>query len=96
MFLGQILMSVVWAAVAGLGITVAHQLLPEKIGLASSMYTSSLPLSGAVGGALGAFGVSWLGIPHLFFIPAALSTAGFIGLFGTIRRCRPDDAVLRR
>lgn len=78
----------------GLGITVAHQLYPRKIGLASSMYTSCLPLTGAIGGALGALGVSWLGVPHLFFIPAALATIGFLGLLVTSRRYRPDGAAL--
>lgn len=94
LLVGQILMSALWAAVAGLGITVAHQLHPHRIGLASSMYTSCLPLAGAIGGALGALGVSWLGIPHLFFIPAILSTMGFLGLLVTSRRYRPDDTAL--
>lgn len=94
LLLGQILMSALWAAIAGLGITVAHQLHPHKIGLASSMYTSSLPLSGAIGGALGALGVSWLGVPHLFFIPAVLATLGFFGLLVTGRRYRPDNTAL--
>lgn len=93
LLVGQILMSGLWAAIAGLGITIAHQLHPGKVGLASSMYTSSLPLASAIGGALGALGVSWLGIPHLFFIPAALSVLGFVGLLITDRRYRPDDTA---
>ncbi|WP_157683412.1 MFS transporter [Microlunatus soli] len=93
LFLGQILMSGVWAASAGLGITVAQQLYPQRVGLASSMYGSTLPLAGALGGALGAFGVGSLGIPHVFFIPAALTVCGFIGMVLTARRYRPDDSA---
>ncbi len=93
LFVGQILMSGVWAAVAGLGITVAQQLCPERIGLASSMFSSCIPLAGAVGGSVGAFGVGWLGIPHLFVIPAALTALGFVGFLLTARRFRPDDSA---
>lgn len=93
LFVGQILMSGVWAAVAGLGITVAQQLHPTKIGLASSMYSSCIPLAGALGGSLGAFGVGWLGIPHVFIIPATLTALGFVGMLLTARRFRPDDSV---
>ena len=57
------------------------------------MYSSCLPLAGAIGGSLGAFGVSWLGIPHLFIIPAILAALGFIGLLLTTRRFHPDDSA---
>lgn len=93
LFLGQILMSGVWACTAGLGITVAQQLYPQRVGLASSMYGSCLPLAGALGGSLGAFGVGSLGIPHVFFIPAVLTTCGFVGMALTARRYRPDDSA---
>ncbi|MGW0228598.1 MFS transporter [Actinopolymorpha singaporensis] len=93
LFAGQVLMSGVWAAVAGLGITVAQQLCPERIGLASSMFSSCIPLAGAVGGSIGAFGVGWLGIPALFVIPAALTALGFVGFLLTGRRFRPDDSA---
>ncbi|NYH81531.1 SET family sugar efflux transporter-like MFS transporter [Actinopolymorpha cephalotaxi] len=93
LFVGQMLMSGLWAAVAGLGITVAQQLCPDRIGLASSMFSSCIPLAGAVGGSVGAFGVGWLGIPQLFVIPAALTALGFVGFLLTARRFRPDDAA---
>ena len=93
LFLGQFLMSGVWAAMAGLGITIAQQLAPERVGLASSLYGSTLPLASAMGGSLGALGVSWLGMPQLFFIPAVLSALGFVGLILTARRFRPDDSA---
>jgi len=93
LFAGQVLMSGLWAAAAGLGFTIAQQLSPHRIGLASSMFSSALPLGGAVGGALGSVGVVWLGIPHLFFVPATLTALGAIGLLVIARRYRPDDAV---
>ncbi|MET9023436.1 MFS transporter [Actinopolymorpha sp. NPDC004070] len=93
LFVGQALMSGVWAAVAGLGITVAQQLCPDRIGLASSMFSSCIPLAGAVGGSVGAFGVGWLGIPHLFVIPAVLTVLGFAGFLLTSRRFKPDDSA---
>ncbi|WP_268239248.1 MFS transporter [Microlunatus endophyticus] len=96
LFLGQILMSGLWAAIAGLGITVAQQLQPRRIGLASSLYSSALPLAGAVGGVISAFSVGWLGIPRLFFIPACLTALGFVGLILTSRRFRPDDSAFIR
>ena len=93
LFAGQILMSGVWATSAGLGITVAQQLYPQRVGLASSMYGSVIPLAGALGGSLGAFGVTTLGIPHVFFIPATLTVLGFVGMILTARRYRPDDSA---
>jgi len=96
LFLGQILMSGLWAAIAGLGITVAQQLQPERIGLASSLYSSAMPLAGAIGGVLSAFSVGWLGIPRLFFIPAGLTALGVVGLALTSRRFRPDDSAFAR
>lgn len=93
LFLGQILMSGVWAAMAGLGISIAQQLLPDRVGLASSLYGSALPLAGALGGAVGAFGVAALGVPEVFWIPAGLTVLGCIGLFWVGRRYRPDESV---
>lgn len=80
LFLGQILMSVLWAAIAGLGVTVAQQLYPEGVGLASSVFMSSIMLSGGLGGALGGLGAALVGIPQVFFIPAALTLLGTLGL----------------
>jgi len=96
LFAGQALMSGLWAAIAGLGITVAQQLQSERVGLASSMYGSCIPLAGALGGSVGSFGVAWLGIPRLFFIPAALTALGVVGLVLTARRFRPDDSAFAR
>lgn len=96
LYLGQTLMSCLWAAIAGLGVTVAQQLYPQGIGLASSVFMSSIALAGGLGGAIGGLGTAWLGLPHVFFLPAALSSVGVVGLFVTTRRYRPDDAAFAR
>jgi len=61
LFVGQILMSALWAAVAGLGVTVAQQLYPYGVGLASSVFMSSIMLNGGLGGAIGGLGTALLG-----------------------------------
>ena len=61
MFVGQILMSALWAAIAGLGVTVAQQLYPYGVGLASSVFMSSIMLNGGLGGAIGGLGTALLG-----------------------------------
>lgn len=76
LFVGQTFMSVVWAVIAGLGISVAQELAPRRVGLASSLFSSAIPLSGAFGGLVGAFGVLWLGLPRVFLVPAALAAVG--------------------
>ncbi len=93
LFLGQILMSGLWAAMAGLGVSVAQQLYPQGVGLASSVFMSSILLAGGLGGAIGGLGTAALGLPHVFFLPAGLSALGVIGLFWASTRYRPDDTV---
>jgi SET family sugar efflux transporter-like MFS transporter len=91
LFVGQILMSALWAAIAGLGVTVAQQLYPEGVGLASSVFMSSIMLSGGLGGAIGGLGTALVGVPHVFFISAALTMVGTIGLVAMARRYRRSD-----
>lgn len=93
LFLGQILMSGLWAAMAGLGVSVAQQLYPQGVGFASSVFMSSIALAGGIGGALGGLGTAALGLPHVFFLPAGLSVIGVAGLFWASRRYRPDESV---
>ncbi len=93
LFLGQILMSGLWAAMAGLGVSVAQQLYPQGVGFASSVFMSSIALAGGIGGAIGGFGTAALGLPHVFFLPAGLSVIGAVGLFWASRRYRPDESV---
>jgi SET family sugar efflux transporter-like MFS transporter len=80
LFVGQILMSALWAALAGLGVSVAQQLYPEGVGLASTVFMSSIMLSGGLGGAIGGLGSALVGIPQIFFVSAALGALGTAGL----------------
>ena len=93
LFVGQLLMSALWAAIAGLGVTVAQQLYPQGVGLASSVFMSSIALSGGLGGALGGLGTALLGMPHVFYVSAVLGVGGVIGLVMTERRFRPSQSA---
>jgi SET family sugar efflux transporter-like MFS transporter len=86
LFVGQLLMSALWAAIAGLGVTVAQQLYPYGVGLASSVFMSSIMLSGGLGGAIGGLGTALVGVPHVFFISAVLGAFGATGLVVLARR----------
>jgi MFS transporter, SET family, sugar efflux transporter len=93
LFVGQLLMSALWAAIAGLGVTVAQQLYPQGVGLASSVFMSSIALSGGLGGALGGLGTALLGMPHVFFVSAVLGVGGVLGLVMTERKFRPSQSA---
>lgn len=90
LFVGQILMSALWASIAGLGVSVAQQLYPQGVGLASSVFMSSIMLSGGLGGAIGGLGTALLGVPQVFYVPAVLGAIGGLGLVLTERRFRPS------
>lgn len=80
MFAGQILMGGVWGVFAALGIIVAQRLLPRAVATASAIFMSSAALSTALGGATGGLGVALVGLPNVFFFPAAFSAAAVVGL----------------
>ena len=86
LFAAQILMAGLWAAVAGLGINVAQHLYPQGVGLASSTFLGSIPVSSSFGGVIGALGVTHLGIPAVFFLPTVLCGLSAVGLFVLQRR----------
>lgn len=77
---GQVLMAGVIATFGVLGITVAQRLQPARVGMASSVFLSAMAINGAVGGLIGSIGMSWLGLPHLFWISASVATAGALAL----------------
>jgi SET family sugar efflux transporter-like MFS transporter len=74
LFLGQALTAGLWACVGGLGVSIAQSLFPEGVGTASGIFLGAIPLGSAVGGAIGGLGVAAIGLPHVFFLPAALTT----------------------
>ena len=47
-----------WATLGGIGITVAQDLYPSGIGMASSLYFSALRFAAAIGGVAGGLGVA--------------------------------------
>jgi SET family sugar efflux transporter-like MFS transporter len=75
-----VLNSAMWATLGGIGITVAQDLHPSGIGLASSLYFSAIRFSAAIGGIAGAVGVRWFGVPGVFVVPAALCAVAAVGL----------------
>jgi MFS transporter, SET family, sugar efflux transporter len=80
MFVGQILMGVLWGIFASLGIIAAQRLLPTAVATASAIFMSSYSVSGALGGLTGGLGVGLIGLPNVFFIPAAFASLAALGL----------------
>ena len=85
MFAGQILMGCAWSIFASLGIITAQQLLPTALATASAVFLSSTALGTALGGLTGGLGVAIVGLPQLFFIPAAFSSIAVLGLASMAR-----------
>jgi SET family sugar efflux transporter-like MFS transporter len=75
-----LLNAAMWATLGGIGITVAQDLYPSGVGLASSLYFSAIRFSGAIGGMAGGLGVGWFGVPGVFLVPAALCVVAAVGL----------------
>jgi SET family sugar efflux transporter-like MFS transporter len=82
----QVLLSAMWAGMAGLGVSVAQELYPSGVGLASSTFMSSLVFASTVGGLLGSAFVTVLGVPGIFVVPAVLCTAALVGMAVLARR----------
>lgn len=79
LFLGQLLMSILWGCIAGLGVNIAQHLYPKGSGVATSTYLSTTVFASTLGGAIGSLGVAALGLPHVFFIPAGVSALALVG-----------------
>ncbi|GAA1576189.1 sugar efflux transporter [Kribbella hippodromi] len=78
LFLGQALTAGLWACVGALGVTIAQRLYPQGVGTASAVFLSAIPVGSAIGGAIGGLGVAAIGLPHVFFIPAALTALAIV------------------
>jgi MFS transporter, SET family, sugar efflux transporter len=81
LFLGQFLMSVLWATIAGLGVNVAQHLYPKGAGVATTTFMSTTVFASTLGGLIGTIGIIPLGLPHVFFVPAIICACSFVGLF---------------
>jgi SET family sugar efflux transporter-like MFS transporter len=90
-----VLNSAMWATLGGIGITVAQDLYPKGIGLASSLNFSALRFSAAIGGVAGGLGVGWFGVPGVFLVPALLCIVAAVGLLiqAMVRHHTPDVLV---
>lgn len=63
------------AVVFGLGVTYAQRLSPGSAGLAGSVFFSAQALSALTGSLMGSGGVWLVGLPGMFFVPAAALAA---------------------
>ena len=86
MLAAQILMGGVWGVFMVLGILGAQRLVPSAVATASAIFLSSSALSSALGGVAGGIGVATLGLPSVFFIPAACSLLAVVGLTAMARK----------
>ncbi|WP_157973851.1 MFS transporter [Desertihabitans aurantiacus] len=75
-----LLNSAMWATLGGIGISVAQELYPSGVGMASSLYFSAMRFAAAIGGIAGGLGVGWFGVPGVFLVPAALCVVSAAGL----------------
>lgn len=91
LFVGQALTAGLWACVGALGVSIAQQLYPEGVGTASGVFLSSIPVGSAIGGAIGGLGVAAIGLPHVFFIPAALTTIATVAFAILSTRIRQEN-----
>jgi SET family sugar efflux transporter-like MFS transporter len=89
LFIGQTLTAGLWACVGALGVSIAQSLYPEGIGTASGVFLSAIPVGSAIGGTIGGLGVAAIGLPHVFFIPATLTTLATVAFVVLSTRARP-------
>jgi SET family sugar efflux transporter-like MFS transporter len=90
-----VLNAAMWATLGGLGITVAQDLYPSGIGMASSLYFSAIRFAGGIGGAAGALGVRWFGVPGVFAVPALLCLVAAVGLLVQAINGRGENLKIR-
>ncbi len=95
LFLGQALTAGLWACVGALGVSIAQSLYPEGVGTASGIFLSAIPVSSAIGGAIGGLGVAAIGLPHVFFIPATLTMLATVAFAVLSIRSRPTGPARR-
>ncbi len=84
MYVIQSVHAFVFAAMAGLGVAYAQSLAGAAVGLGSAVYFAGQSLAGPVGSMMGSYGVSVVGIPAVFFLPAGICglAAVVMGVWG--------------
>jgi MFS transporter, SET family, sugar efflux transporter len=96
LIVATVLNAAMWATLGGIGITVAQDMYPTGIGMASALYFSAVRFAGGVGGIAGGLGVGWFGVPGVFLVPALLCILAAAGLLVQARvRHRTTDALAR-
>ena len=96
LIVATVLNAAMWATLGGIGITVAQDLYPYGIGMASTLYFSAVRFAGAVGGIAGALGVGWFGVPGVFLVPALLCIVSAAGLLVQARARHRTTYTLTR
>ncbi|MFD3401583.1 MFS transporter [Kribbella sp. NPDC058693] len=81
--IGQVFMSVAVAATGALGVAIAQDLVPERLATATNTFSSSVMVSGALGGLYTGIAGDSLGIPRLFVLPAAAAVVAAV-LYGAM------------
>jgi SET family sugar efflux transporter-like MFS transporter len=76
-------MSVAVAATGALGVAIAQYLVPERLATATNTFSSSVMVSGALGGLYTGIAGDSLGIPRLFVLPAAAAVVAAV-LYGAM------------
>ena len=76
--IGQVFMSVAVAATGALGVAIAQDLVPERLATATNTFSSSVMVSGALGGLYTGIAGDSLGIPRLFLLPAAATAVAAV------------------
>lgn len=93
LFVGQVFVAVLVSVILGLGVTVAQRLYPSGSGFASSVFFGALGISVTVGGLIGSAGVSQLGLPAIFAVPAGICALTLVGLVLLARQTEEERIV---
>ena len=80
-YITQALHAVIISSFYGLGVTYAQRILRGQTGMASSIFFGAQSLASPVGSLLGSASLTFLGLPHIFFIPLISCTMALLLLF---------------
>jgi SET family sugar efflux transporter-like MFS transporter len=89
-YVTQAMDACVVAVIMGLGVTYAQRLSPRHPGAANGIFFSMFSVASILGGLIGSATVPVLGVPHVFFIPAALCALMWAVFLGIDRRAQRE------